>query len=267
MLQIPSIVGINSASTAAYLSENNLPGTISDMEQQAILQSIDKDIHREYLYFSINLQENRITHCNGVARWLGYPDSDFSIEKYLKIIHPAHAPVQACYGMSFLELLKRNKLNLQFMQTICATTIALKHKNGRYLYFKRECAPFQLTDEKRMTEYLCRFSIVKKYNDENYHTRLYPGSTHNSAEERLLELVRQKFADQIGFSVQESRILNRYAQQKNCTSEMIAKAFKIEKSTVNTHNKRILKKAETFFQQKFDSAKEAAMFFKKMELI
>lgn len=266
---IPDEVKINyTALLAAYLHENHHTQVVSASEQKTILQRIDEEIHREHFYFSINLAENKIVHCNGIARWLGYADADFSLRNYLEIIHPAHATIQGYYSMALLELLIHNEISLQFMHPVCSTIMALKHKTGKYIYCKRECAPFQLTEENKMTEYLCRFTIIKDFRNENYHTRIYPGnedSTH--ADEKLLALARKKFAEHTDFSVQELRILKRYAHPKSNTSEMIGKAFKIKKSTVDTYNKRILKKAETFSQQHFNTAKEAALYFKHAGLI
>lgn len=273
MLQIPkdmsSFTGINHARLlAAYLNDNHSAQLVSTLEQLEVLQRMDDKTRREHFYFSINLTENKIVHCNGVARWLGYADADFSLKNYLKIIHPAHVPLQCYYSTSLLELLTNNEITVQFMQPVCATVIALKHKNGKYFYCKMECAPFQLTDENKMTEYLCRFIIMKEFSNENYHARVYPKNGNSlHADEKLSALVRKKFAEHTNFSIQELRILKRYAHQKNSTSEMIGKSFKIKKSTVDTFNKRILKKSETFSQQSFNTAKEAALYFKNVGLI
>lgn len=273
MLQIPNAISPAIAITherllTTYLPEQHYKLSVSAFEQQTMLQRLDEEIHREHIYFSISLTENRIVHCNGVARWLGYADTGFSLKDYLDIIHPTHALIQCYYSSSLLELLMHNDIGLQFMQPVYATIIALKHKTGKYIYCKQECAPFQLTEGGRMTEYLCYFSVIKEFSNENYHTRIYPGNKHNAhTEERLHILVQKKFADHTDFSTQELRILKRYARQKNSTSEMIAKAFKIKKSTVDTFNKRILKKSEIFSQQSFKTAKEAALYFKNAGLI
>ncbi len=265
---LPAIAITHEELLTTYLPGDHYKPSVPDFEQQTTLRHLDEEIHRENIYFSISLVENRIVHCNGVARWLGYADSDFSLRDYLEIIHPAHAAVEGYYSLALLELFMHNEISLRFMQPVCATIIALKHKNGKYICCKRECAPFQLTKENRMTEYLCYFNVIKEFSNEIYHTRLYPGSEHSIyTAEKLLALVRKKFTDHTDFSMQESRILKRYAQQKNCTSEMIGKAFKIEKTTVNTYNKRILKKAEAFSQQRFGTAKEASLYFKKAGLI
>lgn len=262
------MIGMNHALAVSYLPEGHFSEVIPASEQQIILQRMDEEIYREQIYFTVNLKENRIVYCNGVSRWLGYADADFSIRNYLAIIHPTHAAVQEYYDMALQELLMYDQINLRFMRTVCTSAIALKCKTGKYIYCIQECIPFQLTKESKMTECLCHFHIIKVFDNENYHTRIPPENGYNfQTDEKLLAIVRKFFAGHTHFSIQELRILKRYARQQNSTSEMIGEAFKIKKSTVDTFNKRILKKAETFSQQSFNTAKEAALYFKNAGLI
>ncbi len=272
MIQIPQNIHAfyNPVHTLSvdYLPSDHYSEIVSLNEQQSILQRMDEEIHRESMYFSVDLKENRIVHSNGIARWLGYADRDFSLKDYLRIIHPTHAPVQAYYAISLLELLDDDHMRLQFMQPVCASIVALRHKNGKYICFKRECTPFQLTEDNRLTMYMCRFTIIKEFSQENFHTRIYSTNANNiHMEEKLSILVKKKFAAHTALSTQELKILKRYAQQKNNTSEVIAKELAIKKSTVDTYNKRILEKAEIFCQRRFDTAKDAALYFKKSGLI
>ena len=273
MLQIsryisPTITTTHEELLATYLPANQHKLSVTAAEQQAILKNLDKEVHRENIYLTINLAENRIMYCNGVARWLGYADADFSLRNYLEIVHPTHAAIQGYYSMALLELLMHNQINLQFMQPVCASIVALKCRAGKYIYCKQECIPFQLTKENKMTEYLCHLNIIKEFNNESYHSRISIENGFNSkADEKLLTIVRKIFAEHTNFSTQELRILKRYAQQKGSTSEKIGEAFKIKKSTVDTFNKRILKKTEIFSRQNFKTAKESALYFKNAGLI
>ncbi|GAB3421726.1 hypothetical protein [Niabella aquatica] len=265
----PAAAGINYADqVAAYLEDHSCTQVVTALEQNAVLKRMDEEILQERIYFSVNLAENRIVHRNGISRWLGYTDTDFSLRDYHQIIHPAHAPLQCYYSASLLELFMHNEIKLQFMQPVCATLIALRHKTGKYIYCKRECSPFQLTGKNKITEYLCQLSMLKQFSCETYHTRIYPVNSYSAhVDDRLHALARKKFAEQTSFSIQELRILKRYVYQKNSTSEIIGQAFKIKKSTVNTFNKRILKKTELFSKQGFNTAKEAALYFKNAGLI
>ncbi len=92
-------------------------------------------------------------------------------------------------------------------------------------------------------------------------------STNIHVNEPFTALVKQKFADNTSFSTQDLRIIKRYAKKMDATSESIAAAFKITKMTVETFNKKILKKAELFANKKFRTAKEAAVYFRDVGLI
>lgn len=262
------IIGINQALAAAYPPENHFSDVISDIQQQAVLHRIDEEIQREHFYFSISLKENRIIDCKGVTCWLGYRELNFSLQKLDQIIHPAHAAMEPIYGMALLQLIKNQEIKLQFLQPLFSTLLAIKHTSGKYMYCKRECLPFQLSETNKLTAYLFLFTIIKEFNQEPYHTRLYLNNEANSEiADNLSSLVKKCFLEHTDFSTQELRILKRYAQKKETTTSHISAAFKIKKATVNTYNKRIMRKAEQFSQQKFTSAKEVAKYYRLIGFI
>jgi hypothetical protein len=243
------------------------PLQIAVRDQQKALLQLNSVVNREQFYFAIDLIEEKIVHRNGLSRWLGFSDADFSVKDFLEIIHPHHAAVEEIYCRALVELLLFKPFPLDFMQTICTSTLALRNKKGQYHYVKRECVPFQLNHQGKLTAYICVFTLIKDFNREQYQTRIYhAGNTARSLDE-LPSLVRKIFNDLSLFSIQELRILKRYAQKTDLTSEQLGAAFKIKKSTVETFNKRILKKAASFSGHPFSTAKEAAIYFKTMGLI
>ncbi len=273
MLQIPNHQLFTKGKTYTalaqlYLPETILPAAISAADQQAVLQQLDTQIKKEQFYFVTDVRTGAITHCNGINQWLGYTDAHFTQKNYLNYINPAHAIPQGFYAAAFFDALISKQLTTQFLQPTCITTLALKNKAGKYIYCKRQCYPFQVTGCNKMTAYISEFTIIKELTNEEYHTRIYDEpELANHLNEILKKLVQKKFEDARGFSIQELRILKRYATAQNVTSETIAKAFKIEKTTVDTYNKRILKKAENIFGLSFGDAKKAAAYFKRVGFI
>lgn len=253
---------------AAYLAECEGKLIVSEKERQAALQKMDHEIDFERFYFSVDLHDNKIKHRNGIRKWLGYPDGDFSMRDYSEIIHPAHAAVQDFYSLSFLNLIKSNQFRVRVMQPVCISIISVKHKSGSYILCRRECMPLQVTDQGKLTEYLYGFSIIKYYEGEHYHSRIsannHEGVFMNS---QLNALVGHQFARSRVFSTQELRIIKRYAAHTNSTSDAISAAFRIKKSTVDTFNKRIIQKAEAFAKIRFKTAKDAAEYFRHTGLI
>ncbi len=273
MLQIPNHQIFSKGKTYSalaqqYLPETILPAAISAADQQAVLQQLDTQLKKEQFYFVTDVKTGAITHCKGINQWVGYTDAHFTQKKYLHIINPAHALLQGFYATAFFDALINKQLTTQFLRPTCITTLALKNKADKYIYCKRQCYPFQVTGCKKMTAYISEFTIIKELTNEEYHTRIYDNAElPNHQNDIVKKLVQKKFEDVRGFSIQELRILKRYAAPENITSETIAKAFKIEKTTVDTYNKRILKKAENIFGLSFGDAKKVAAYFKRAGLL
>jgi hypothetical protein len=273
MLQIPNHQLFNKGKTYANFAELYLPESayhlaIAATEQQDALQQLDTQIKKEQFYTVTDVKTGAITQCNGINQWLGFTDAHFTQKKYLAAINPLHLVVQGFYAAALFEVLINKQISPQFLQPACTTALALKNKNGKYFYCKRQCSPFQLTADKRMTAYISEFTLIKEYDNEAYHSKIYDDvAAINNSNEILKKAAGKKFEATKSFSVQELRILKRYAASENIKSEHIAKAFKIEKTTVDTYNKRILKKAENIFGQRFENAKNAAGYFKRVGLI
>lgn len=263
----PSGVVHSSHHTPPSWSANLHPLQVTIRDQQKALLQLSHTINREQFCFTIDLLEEKMVYRHGINRWLGYSDTDFSIKDFQETIHPHHAAVEGIYCRALLDLLTHHSIPLQFMQSLCATTLALRTKQGHYQYVKRECFPFQLNQQQELTEYICVFTLIKEFNRENYHTRFCHPNNIADSSEKLSLLVKKIFSDLGLFSIQELRILKRYAQKKDITSEQMGTAFRIKKTTVDTFNKRILQKSAAFSGYHFGTAKLAALHFKSMGLI
>jgi hypothetical protein len=260
---------LNEASVSGYPNDIEHVSAINNADRLQMLKELDERIKNEQFSFSINIRKNAITHCTGVKRWLGYSDNQFSIKNYLYIMHPVHAIVQGFYAVAMFDFLSKEAISLtEMMQLTFVSLLALKHKNGHFIYCKNESRPLLLTKDVQIIEYTNEFTVVKTFINEHYSFRIYDITGHKpDLEEKIKASVKYYFEKQSGFSVQELRILRRYAALKDITSEKIAKSFKIEKSTVATYNKRILNKAENIFEYRFANAQQVAEFVNDMNLI
>jgi hypothetical protein len=273
MLQIPNHPLFSKGQSYAalaqlYLPETILPVSVSSAVQLEILKGLDEQVKKEQFYFVTDVRTGVVTHCKGINQWLGYTDAHFTQKNYLQCINPAHAIPQGFYALAFFEALINDQLATKFLQPACIAVIAIKNKSGKYMYCKRRCYPFQLTACKKMTAYVSEFTLIKELTTEEYHSSIYhEAEQSNQLNQVIKKLVQKKFEEARAFSVQELRILKRYAATEAATSETIARAFKIEKTTVDTYNKRILKKAESIFGQRFGDAKKVAAYFKRLQLV
>jgi hypothetical protein len=273
MLQIPTNNFFNKSKSYEELSQLYLPesvveGTIALEKQETVLQQLNAQINKEQFYFITDVKTGAILKANGVNKWLDYTDEDFTQKKYLAAITQAHIVPQGLYASVIFEAMINRQINFYFLTPVAISTVALKSKTGKYFYCLRRCSPFQLTSDKRLTEYLSEFIVVKEFGNESFHTRWSLEDERQQAQIDLInKAVKKKFDELKCFSVQELRILKRYAKKENITSEAIAKAFKIEKATVGTYNKRILTKGEILFGERFDNARNVAEYLKELQLL
>ena len=250
-----------------YLPESDATLQIGTQQQKEAIEQLNSRIRNERFYIVSDIKSGAVLQCNGVNQWLGYTDVHFSQKQYHGIISPVHAAVQSLFAIAIFELLMSGQVDVEFLVPLCSATVALRHKDGTYLYCKRESYPFQLTENNRLTAYISEFTFIKEFTNEDFHIRLTGRENADTQNEYLRVLVKKRFEENAGFSIQELRILKRYAQNPKATSNIIAKAFKIEKATVGTYNKRVMKKAALIAGQQFDNARHAAAYFKRMQLI
>ena len=232
------------------------------------LTHLKETIQYERFFFVVDLQKMEIRNISGVARWLGYHESDFNFYKYLKIVHPAHVTTHTIASMSMLEGLMKGQLAIEFMKHRYVTLIALQHKNGHYLLCKRLACVFQVDPQKRLLEYINEFTVISRHNEEPF--AVMPASDEGENKEWLTELMKHAknfFQGKNFFSVQELRILRKYAYDKNISLEQIANSINVEKSSVMTYNKRILEKAADLCSKRFSNAREVGLALKEAGLL
>lgn len=257
------------ASVKQYLSDIEEVKEMLLAEKNYTAYTPDKVTKNERFYFRVDVRKNSLSSCNGIARWLGYPDSHFNAKDYLSIIHESHAVAHSLYAIALIDFLSSEAPSPEeLLRLTYVSPIALLHKNGKYLYCKKESRPLRVTQDGKILEYCNEFTVIKEFNNELYDFRIYDakGQRHD-LEKKISSAAKHCFEKTAGFSVQELRILKRYAGSETMTGEKIAAGFKIERSTVLTYNKRILDKTENIFGYRFDNAKKVAEYLQKMDLI
>jgi hypothetical protein len=237
-------------------------------EQEEELRHLKETVHYERFFFIMNLHKMQIEFPNGIERWLGYNERDFSLLRYLEIIHPSHTAAHYITSVKLIEGLMRGDWNIEFMKHRYITNIALKHKKGHYLLCKRLACIFQYDEKRRLLEYINEFTIVGEYADEPYSVRATSDEGENLKWlNELLARTQKAFEEKNLFGFQEMRILRKYAYNDEISIAQVANAFKIQESTVITYNKRILEKAESLLSKRFANAKQVAYVLKEQGLV
>ena len=148
--------------------------------------------------------------------------------------------------------------------------VALRHARGHYILVKRtlSCWDYDKTNN-IATAYLNECTIWGEYDVENskgikpritdiYGTRLLKlEPVVRSNVSKLLESKRR-------FSVQELRVLRKYAYNPSMTAKDVANSFKIKTNTIDTYNRRIISKFNHIYpNEHLKLAKEIAQFLRK----
>lgn len=242
--------------------------TVSLEKQKKEIQLLQETVHFERFFFVLDLHELKLEHVTGVERWLGYPDKDFTILKFLQIIHPSHLEAHYLTASVLIGGLMRGDWKVEFMKHRYSTHIALRHSKGHFLLFKRLASVFQYDTSHRLLAYLNEFTLVKEFNDEPY---LIGAKNEDGSNlvwmEEVLKRTHKAFENKNFFTFQELRILRKFAYIPGISASKIAAAFKIKENTVITHKKRILIKAEKLFSKQFETVKQLADHLKEQGLI
>src|SRR3982751_3039802 len=71
------------------LKDKTYTKQISFRAQMREIETMKEHIHREKFFFVGDVEKTKLKHVHGVAEWLGYSNKDFTLEKYLSLIHPS----------------------------------------------------------------------------------------------------------------------------------------------------------------------------------
>ncbi len=241
---------------------------ISPEEQKLEIENLKETVQYERFFFVVNLHKMEIQHVNGVKRWLGYEDKHFDFLKYLSLIHPEHVPAHNVTSITLIEGLMRGDWNIEFMKHRYITEMALRHIDGHYLLCKRLACIFQYDERRRLLEFINEFTIIRNHNGDPFTVRATSDEGKNlDWLNEFLARVQMAFQQKNLFGFQEIRILRKYAYNENISIAEIAKAFKIQESTVVTYNKRILEKAEDLYSKRFLNARQVALVLRESGML
>lgn len=246
---------------------NNKTMVPAEMQQEEI-ELLKGTFHYEKMFFVINACTVSIEQANGITRWLGFREGQFTIEKYYSVIHPSYLAAQMAGMYELFEFSMSGKVPVQFMGYYFTDMIALQHASGHYRLFKRMIIPFQHDDKSRLLSYLNEFTLIGQCNSKPYCTRI-TDRLGNAVEwqDDYFTGIKTFFEKQSIFSSQELRILYKFASDPSISSADVAVMFKVKENTIITYKRRILFKAQHFFQRRFKTAREVAAYLQEYRLI
>jgi predicted XRE-type DNA-binding protein len=253
------------------------PYIISQEEHTAELESFKEGVKHQKFYFVINRCTKSIENIIGLNQWLGYDEDTFDLKTYFKSINPNQLIYLITLAEQAFKITELPNFTLRFGHQQYIVDLEMKHAAGHYVMCKRVLTPWQWQnngEEQILTHYLLDFTVhnfhIDQISDE-LKPRVYDKFGNKLTDlEGLLRLAASSNIENESnlFTSQEYRILRKFANNKNITSEEIATAFKIKKSTVHTFNKSIIEKGRLFFKDnKIENAKDLALRLRNNYLI
>lgn len=251
----------------------DIPEAVSIEEQQKELESMKEVVLHEKFFFVVSSTEMQIEHIHGVERWLGYSEVEFTLEKYLSIIHPSYLEFLTHLAQITFQIVSTKGFRVGFREQRYVVDIALKHAKGHYVLCKRALSPWQWRYDKirqELTHYFNEFTVTNPYL-EDISPELFPRILDANGDKmfNLEDLLRKNASlyfetNKIFFSIQEIRIIRKIAYHPGIKSSDLAIAFKNQIGTINTLKKRIIKKGRLLFNDpEIASAKSIAILMKK----
>jgi DNA-binding CsgD family transcriptional regulator len=210
-----------------------------------------------------------ITHCEGIQRWLGYPEKEFTLKQYWKLVHPGLQKMSHAVFVQMADILCRGQFKLEFMVQRYSSLTGIKHYDGNYLLLKRTASVFQYDKENRLTEYLNEFTVIGKYNGEPLSPVFFNDNGKPEADRgaQVMRQVIEHFLSMKIFSVNELQVARIIAYDRSMTQKTIAIELGLSPNTIDTYCKRFLRKARQFFHFDFATVTDAALYLKENGLL
>ncbi|MGI8635628.1 MAG: hypothetical protein ACR2KZ_09520 [Segetibacter sp.] len=242
---------------------------VTKEQQQKEISSLKETIGSRRFFFVTNLENYEIEQPFGIERWLGYSERDFTMKKYLDLIHPGRRKAVQMIALHLYNTLCIGKFSLDFMVQRYSSLIALKHHRGHYLLANKISSVFQYDINNRLTACLHEFTIISdEYNGEALGPKFF--SSTGEDDERGIEILQkavEHFLKLKVFSPKELQVARKIAYEPRIKQKQLADLMEIPVDDLHQYYGRFLRKARDFFHLDFNNTVEAALYLKKEGLL
>lgn len=249
--------------------EGSYEPVVQTEHQLKQLEVLTHNIPNESFYFVFNLLSCKIDIVKGVKEWLGYPDKEFTVNRYLALIYPGQSLMFNLIAHNMYRILCNGVFKLKFGKQRYVSFVALKHYNGQYIVFKKTTTVFQYDKKNRLLAQLNEFTKIGLYEGDPLKPRISEseGLQADDFERVIFQMCLKTFMEKKYFSVKEFEVLQSYAEDKDISRIQLAGRLAVEVTTIDTLNKRILEKARATFTNDFNSVKEVSLYLKKEKIL
>ncbi|MDQ6814244.1 MAG: hypothetical protein M3040_10930 [Bacteroidota bacterium] len=242
---------------------------VSQDQQQKEIAFLKETIGSRRFFFVTNLEKYEIEQPNGIERWLGYSERDFTMKKYLDILHPGRKKAAQMIALHIYETLCSGKYVLNFMVQRYSSLIALKHYRGHYVLANKISSIFQFDVSNRLTACLHEFTIISdEYDGEPLGPKFFTATGEDEGRGiEILQKAVEHFLQLKVFSPKEMQVARKIAYQPGITQKQLADLLDVSVDDLHQYYGRFLKKARDFFHLEFTNTVEAALYLKKEGLL
>lgn len=242
---------------------------VTEEMQQKEIASLKETIGNRRFFFVTNLENYEIEHLNGMERWLGYSQRDFTMKKYHDILHPGRKKAALMIAMHLYETLCKGEVALNFMVQRYSSLIALKHYKGHYILANKISSIFQFDKNNCLTACLHEFTIIHdEYNGEPLGPKFF--NANGVVEERGAEILQktiEQFLNMKVFSPKEMQVARKIAYDPTIKQKQLAEMLDITVDDLHQYYNRLLKKSREFFHHDFTNTIDVAQYLKKEGLL
>lgn len=249
----------------------NPPGNlqVNNQQQQAEIRSLDNTIGSQRFYFVVDMPSFEIIRCRGLQQWLGHSETDFTLKRYWKLVHPGNQVAAHTVFLQMAKILCTGLFSLEFMVQRYGSLTALRHRDGHYLLCKRIASVFQFDEKNRLTEYLNEFTVIGPYKGEPLSPSFFTntGDAESDRGAVIMKKAMEDFASLRLFAPAEFQIARLLAYNPGMTVQQLAEKREVMASTIKEINKRFIEKARDHFHVHFPNAQAAADYLRNAGLL
>lgn len=249
------------------LTKNNFNTSlkVSKEDQDREITLLNETVSNELFFFVVNLYDFELEHINGVNKYLGYSEKEFTYKQYWNhVIHPGKEALKLIARRMY-EALCSGQYPLEFMVQRFTSMVPLKHYEGHYILTKKTSSVFQYYDNNKLLSYVDEFTIIGDYNGEPLNPRMWFDYDEKDSDlkKQMLNNIMEDFEGMKIFAAKEFQIARKLAYNPHISATELANEFELKPSTVNTYYKRFLEKARNYFQIDFESMSDAANYLRR----
>ena len=220
----------------------------------------------------VNIKNQELIWSYGVNKYLGYKDqyrgesNEFTFYNSIDIVHEERRNQYLTFGFAAYEIFQLNKQLMNSFQQQYMIKIPVRKRNGKYLWVKQTCMPFELDRNNNLISQINFYFIIGKYKGQPLEKPTIFGMPEEKGRRKDWEQLVTEKAKLIffPFTGSEEKLLGFYAFCHDKTIAAASEQLNWSKDWVKGLNKSILDKGRRYYSKEFKTATNIADYLKRL---